>query len=88
MHRRAHLQVKLSEYPTPQLARGAGTNTWVREQWRFNRVAAAQITVCGYQVNGPTAPDPFPHVPELAPLAYHTGEIQCLFPRPVALCAP
>jgi para-nitrobenzyl esterase len=46
----------------------------------LNRILAPQVPVYGYEFNDATAPFYFPPMPGFEPLAYHTADIQYLFP--------
>jgi para-nitrobenzyl esterase len=72
---------KLADYRTPQLAwNAAGTDGLVCPQLTLNRVLASQVPVYAYEFNDATAPFFFPAMPGFEPLAYHTADIQYLFP--------
>jgi para-nitrobenzyl esterase len=72
---------KLAGYRTPQLAwNAAGTDSLVCPQLMLNRVLAPQVPVYAYEFNDRTAPFFFPAMPGFEPLAYHTADIQYLFP--------
>jgi para-nitrobenzyl esterase len=74
-------QYRLVDFPTPQRAWNAlGTDSLVCTQYRFNRSLAPQVPVYAYEFNDPTAPFYFPPLPGFEPLAYHTADIQYLFP--------
>ena len=75
-------EYKLSGYRTPQLAwNAAGTDSLVCPQLMLNRVLAPQTPVYAYEFSDQTAPFFFPAMPGFEPLAYHTADIQYLFPR-------
>jgi para-nitrobenzyl esterase len=74
-------EYKLADYPTPQRAwSAAGTDSWVCPQLTLNRILAPQVPVYAYEFNDATAPFFFPAMPGFEPLAYHTADIQYLFP--------
>jgi para-nitrobenzyl esterase len=79
--KRVFPEYKLADYPTPQRAwDAAGTDGLVCPQLMLNRVLAPQVPVYGYEFNDTTAPFYFPAMPGFEPLAYHTADIQYLFP--------
>ena len=71
-------------YPTAQLALDAvGTDSLIVfpcGQLNFNKTVAAQVPVYAYEFNDLTPPSYFPKMPGYVPLAYHTSDIQYLFP--------
>ena len=70
-----------SLYPTPQLVLDAiGTSSIVCPQYRINQALSSQVPVYAYEFNDVTAPSYFPDMPNFQPLAYHTSDIQYLFP--------
>ncbi len=74
-------EYKLAHYATPQRAWNAvGTDALVCPQLTLNRTLAPQVAVYGYEFNDATAPFYFPSMPGFMPLAYHTADIQYLFP--------
>ncbi len=74
-------EYKLTNYPTPQRAWNAvGTDALVCPQLTLNRILAPQVQLYGYEFNDTTAPFFFPAMPGFEPLAYHTADIQYLFP--------
>jgi para-nitrobenzyl esterase len=75
-------QYPLSDYPTPQLAFDAlGTDSAiVCSQLQINRVLSKKVPVYAYEFNDLTPPSYFPNMPGYVPLAYHTADIQYLFP--------
>jgi para-nitrobenzyl esterase len=74
-------EYKLDGYPTPQRARNAvGTDSAVCPQLSLNWVLALQAPVYAYEFADQTAPFYFPALPGFEPLAYHTADIQYLFP--------
>jgi para-nitrobenzyl esterase len=81
MAKKIFAEYKLSDYNTPQLAwSAAGTDELVCPQLALNRILAPQVPVYGYEFNDATAPFYFPPMPGFEPLAYHTADIQYLFP--------
>ena len=79
--RKLFQEYKLSDYPTPQRAWNAvGTDALVCPQLTLNRILAPQVQVWGYEFNDTTAPFFFPTMPGFEPLAYHTADIQYVFP--------
>jgi para-nitrobenzyl esterase len=81
MAKRVFAAYPLAAYATPQLAwNAAGTDGLVCPQWTLNRILASQVPVYGYEFDDQTAPFYFPAMPGFAPLAYHTADIQYLFP--------
>jgi para-nitrobenzyl esterase len=79
--RRILREYKLADYPTPQRAwNAAGTDALVCPQLALNRTLAPQVPVYAYEFNDSTAPFFFPAMPGFEPLAYHTADIQYLFP--------
>ncbi len=79
--RRIFAEYKLTDYPTPQRAwNAAGTDGLVCPQLMLNRILAPQVPVYAYEFNDATAPFFFPAMPGFEPLAYHTADIQYLFP--------
>ncbi|MGD0492038.1 MAG: carboxylesterase family protein [Steroidobacteraceae bacterium] len=78
---RVFQEYKLADYPTPQRAwNAAGTDGLVCPQLTLNRILAPQVPVYAYEFNDATAPFYFPAMPGFEPLAYHTADIQYLFP--------
>jgi para-nitrobenzyl esterase len=74
-------EYRLGGYPTPQRARDAvGTDSAVCPQLALNRVLGLQVPVYAYEFADQTAPSYFPPLPGFEPLAYHTADIQYLFP--------
>jgi len=81
MAQRVFAQYKLADYATPQRAwDAAGTDGLVCSQLALNRVLAPQVPLYAYEFNDATAPFFFPAMPGFEPLAYHTADIQYLFP--------
>jgi para-nitrobenzyl esterase len=71
----------LANYATPQLALDAiGTDATACAQRHTNQLLAAQVRVYEYEFDDRTAPSYFPVMPGFQPLAYHTSDIQYLFP--------
>lgn len=71
----------LESYSSPQRAwSAAGTDSIVCTQLWLNRILAPQVPIYGYEFNDATAPFLFPAMPGFEPLAYHTADIQYLFP--------
>ncbi len=78
---RVFAEYKLTNDTTPQRAwNAAGTDALVCPQLMLNRILAPQVAVYGYEFNDTTAPFYFPAMPGFEPLAYHTADIQYLFP--------
>lgn len=74
-------EYRIADYRTPQLALGAAsTSMAVCPQLILNRILAPQVPVYGYEFNDSSAPFYFPTLPGFEPLAYHTADIQYLFP--------
>lgn len=74
-------EYKLDRYATPQRARNAvGTDSAVCPQLQLNWVIGLQVPVYAYEFADQTAPFYFPPLPGFEPLAYHTADIQYLFP--------
>jgi para-nitrobenzyl esterase len=72
----------LFAYPTPQLAFDAvfTASRFACQQHAINKVLAPQVPVYAYEFADQTAPFYFPKMPGFVPLAYHTGDLQYLFP--------
>jgi para-nitrobenzyl esterase len=71
----------LSAYASPQLAWDrAATDPGICSERRLDKVLAPQIPVYAYEFDDQTAPFYFPNMPGFLPLAYHTADIQYLFP--------
>ncbi len=71
----------LSNYATPQLALDAiGTDSTTCAQRHTNQLLSSQVPVYVYEFDDETAPSYFPVMPGFQPLAYHTSDIQYLFP--------
>lgn len=76
----AHLY-PLSVYAAPELALDRIlTDPLACAQRHTNLLLASQVPVYMYEFNDRTAPSYFPQMPGFQPLAYHTGDIQYLFP--------
>lgn len=71
----------LNGFATPQLALDAiGTDSFACAQRHTNILFAAQVPVYMYEFDDRTAPSYFPALPGFQALAYHTSDIQYLFP--------
>jgi para-nitrobenzyl esterase len=71
----------VSAYPTPEFAYDrVGTDASICGQRILDKILAPQIPVYTYEFNDRTAPFYFPQMPGFVPLAYHTSDIQYLFP--------
>lgn len=71
----------LSAFKSPQLAWDrVGTDSGICNQRRLDKILAPQIPVYTYEFADKTAPFFFPDMPGLESLAYHTADIQYLFP--------
>lgn len=71
----------LSAYATPALALNrVGTDSAICGQRILDKILAPQVPVYTYEFADRTAPFYFPDMPGFAPLAYHTADIQYLFP--------
>ncbi len=71
----------LSAFKTPQLAWDrVGTDSGICNQRRLDKILAPQIPVYAYEFADKTAPFFFPEMPGMEALAYHTADIQYLFP--------
>jgi para-nitrobenzyl esterase len=78
---RAKALYPLAKYATPQLALDAiGTDSTACAQRHTNQLLAPQVPVYEYEFDDRTAPSYFPVMPGFQPLAYHTSDIQYLFP--------
>lgn len=72
---------QLKEFRTPQLAwNRVGSDAAICNVRRLTRILAPQIPVYAYEFADRSAPSIFPHMPGLEMQAYHTGDIQYLFP--------
>ena len=70
-----------SSYPTPQLALDEiGTAAVACPQYSINQALSSQVPVYAYEFDDQTAPFYFPALPGFQSLAYHTSDIQYLFP--------
>lgn len=71
----------LSSFPSAQIAWDrVGTDWELCAEQQFDQLLAPQIPVYAYMFNDKTAPFYFPKMPGFVPLAYHTSDIQYLFP--------
>jgi para-nitrobenzyl esterase len=71
----------LSAFKSPQLAWDrVGTDSGICNQRKLDKILAAQIPVYAYEFADKTAPFFFPDMPGMEALAYHTADIQYLFP--------
>jgi len=71
----------LSAFKSPQLAWDrVGTDSGICNQRRLDKILARQIPVYAYEFADKTAPIFFPDMPGMEALAYHTADIQYLFP--------
>jgi para-nitrobenzyl esterase len=71
----------LSAFKSPQLAWDrVGTDSGICNQRRLDKMLALQIPVYAYEFADKTAPFFFPDMPGMEALAYHTADIQYLFP--------
>jgi para-nitrobenzyl esterase len=71
----------LGAYASPQLAWDRlGTDPGLCSERRLDKVLAPQIPVYAYEFDDQTAPFYFPKMPGFIALAYHTADIQYLFP--------
>jgi para-nitrobenzyl esterase len=71
----------LANYSSPQLALDAiGTDSTACTQRHTNQLLSTQVPVYAYEFDDRTAPSYFPVMPGFMPLAYHTSDIQYLFP--------
>ena len=71
----------IANYPSVQLAWDrVGTDPGICAEMALNKVLAPQIPVYAYLFNDQTPPFYFPKMPGFTPLAYHTADIQFLFP--------
>jgi para-nitrobenzyl esterase len=71
----------LSAFATPQLAwNRVGTDPGLCGERGLDKILAPQIPVYAYEFDDQTAPFYFPKMPGFLPLAYHTADIQYLFP--------
>jgi para-nitrobenzyl esterase len=74
-------QYPLSAYATPQLALDAVmTDPSACRSLHASQLLAGQVPVYGYEFRDQTAPFYFPPLPGFVSLAYHTADIQYLFP--------
>ncbi len=71
----------LANYPSAQIAWDRlGTDPGICSQMALNTTLASQIPVYAYLFNDQSPPFYFPRMPGFTPLAYHTSDIQYLFP--------
>ena len=71
----------VTDYASPQLAWDrAGTDPGICAQMALNRTLAPQIPVYAYLFEDQSAPFYFPQMPGFTSAAYHTSDIQFLFP--------
>jgi para-nitrobenzyl esterase len=71
----------LSAYSTPQLAMNTvTTDRGACESLRLSQLLARHVAVYGYEFRDRAAPNYFPPMPGFQALAYHTADIQYLFP--------
>ncbi len=71
-----------SAFPTPQLAADAiGTPFFACPQFNINKTISTQVPFYAYQFDDKTAPFYYPPLPQFQSLAYHTGDLQYLFPH-------
>jgi para-nitrobenzyl esterase len=70
-----------SAFKTPQLAWDrVGTDSGICNQRRLDKILASQIPLYTYEFADTTAPFFFPDMPGMEALAYHTADIQYVFP--------
>ncbi len=71
----------VTNYPSAQIAWDrAGTDPGLCREMALNTLLAKQIPVYAYLFEDQTPPFYFPSMPGFTPLAYHTADIQFLFP--------
>ncbi len=71
----------LSAFKSPQLAwNRVGTNSGICNQRKLDKILASQIPLYAYEFADKTAPFYFPDMPGMEARAYHTADIQYLFP--------
>jgi len=71
----------LGAFKTPQLAWDrVGTDAGICNQRRLDKILAPQVPLYVYEFADKTAPFYFPEMPGMEALAYHTADIQYLFP--------
>jgi para-nitrobenzyl esterase len=74
-------QYPLSNFATPQLAFDrAGTDMGICAERTLDKILQPQIPLYTYEFDDQTAPFYFPKMPGFSSLAYHTSDIQYLFP--------
>jgi para-nitrobenzyl esterase len=72
----------LAHYPSPQLALDAvATDAVACRSRKIDQVLAKRVPVYAYQFDDRTAPYYFPDMPNFVPYAYHTSDLQYLFPQ-------
>lgn len=70
-----------SNFATPQLAWDrVGTDSSICGQRFLDKILVRQVPVYAYEFDDQTAPFYFPQMPGFVSLAYHTSDIQYLFP--------
>jgi para-nitrobenzyl esterase len=71
----------LSAYPSAQVAWDrVGTDSELCAEQQFDKLLAPQMPIYAYIFDDQTAPFYFPKMPGFVSLAYHTSDIQYLFP--------
>jgi para-nitrobenzyl esterase len=71
----------VANYPSVQIAWDrVGTDPGICAEMALNHLLAKQIPVYAYLFEDQTPPFYFPKLPDFSPLAYHTADIQFLFP--------
>ncbi len=71
----------LSAFASPQLAwERVSTNSVICSERKGDQILASQIPLYTYEFDDQTAPFYFPKMPGFLSLAYHTADIQYLFP--------
>ncbi len=71
----------LSAFASPELAWGrVWTDSGICAEHALDRILAPQIPLYAYEFDDQTAPFYFPKMPGFQSLAYHTADIQYLFP--------
>ena len=74
-------QYPVDAYASPQLALSAVlTDPMVCRARHLNQILAGQVPVYAYEFDDRTAPAYFPEMPGFVPYAYHTSDLQYLFP--------
>jgi para-nitrobenzyl esterase len=70
-----------SNYKTPQLRMNAiQSDVMVCRIQRGTQLLSEKVPVYAYEFRDQTSPFMFPELPDFAPLAYHTADLQYLFP--------